>query len=224
MYTYAFLKTPLTPLTLPQGMTDMVQITAAGQLSAVIEPAVDIDRLQQDDTRLVQAVLAHDRILRSLFLQTTILPLRFGTTFNSLQSLLTHLNSHQETYLSKLAQLEGKAEYTLKLTPVPFPECAIAPEVKGKDYFVAKKQQYQAQLSYQKQQEAAVGQIAQEMIQTNWRYHCTETEAGDKTLYLLVGRDREDQLCQYIQTLQEQYPQWDLKLGEALPPYHFVAD
>lgn len=223
MYTYAFLKAPLTPLTLPQGMTDVVQITAAGHLAAVIEPAVDLDRLQQDDTLLVQAVLAHDRVLRSLFLQATILPLRFGTTFSSLPGLLTHLEAHQATYLRQLAQLDGQAEYTLKLTPVPFPELAIEPEVKGKDYFVAKKQQYQAQLLYQTQQKEALRLIEQTMMQTDPRHHISEAEGGGKTLYLLVMRDREEQLCQHVQTLQQQYPQWMLSLGEALPPYHFVT-
>ena len=224
MYTYAFFKTPLTPLTLPQGMADVVQTIETGQLSAVIEPALSIDRLQQDDTLLVQAVIAHDRILRSLFLQTAILPLRFGTTFSSLHSLLTHLQSHQQTYLSKLAQLEGKAEYTLKLTPVSFPECAIAPGVRGKDYFIAKKQQYQAQLSYQKQQQEAVWQIEQALIHAYPHYHCTQAETGDRTLYLLVAHDREEQLCQRVQTLQQHHLQWTLNLGEALPPYHFVTD
>lgn len=224
MYTYAFLKTPLTPLTLPPGMNAFVQTADAGQLSAVIEPALTLESLQEDDALLVQAVLAHDRILCSLFLQTTILPLRFGTSFSSLSSLLAHLHTHQQTYLSKLAQLDDKAEYTLKLTPVTVPELSIAPEVKGKDYFLAKKQQYQAQLSYQKQQEKAMRQIEQTIAQTSPHHYLSEAENGDKTLYLLVARDRESQLCQQIQTLQQQNPQWELNLGEALPPYHFVTN
>ncbi|MBW4580992.1 MAG: GvpL/GvpF family gas vesicle protein [Tildeniella nuda ZEHNDER 1965/U140] len=224
MYTYAFLKTPLTPLTLPRGIDTLVQIADAGQLSAVVEPALDLDSLQKDDTLLVQAVLAHDRILRSLFCQTTMLPLRFGTSFRSLPSLLAHLHTHQQAYLSKLIQLEGKAEFTLKLTPVAFPELAIAPEVKGKAYFLAKKEQYQTQLSYQKQQEDAMRQIEQTIAQTYPHYYLSEAETGAKTLYLLVARDRESQLCQQVQTLQQQNPQWELNLGEALPPYHFATE
>jgi Gas vesicle synthesis protein GvpL/GvpF len=224
MYTYAFFKTPLAPLTLPKGIVTVVQTVDTGQLSAIIEPDLALESLQQDDALLVQAVLAHDRVLRSLFLQATILPLRFGTSFSSLQSLLAHIQTHQQTYLSKITQLEGNVEYTLKLAPVAFPELAIAPDVKGKDYFVARKQQYQAQQSYQTQQQEAVRQIEQVIAQT-YPNHCfNESTAEGRTVYLLVAWELEHQLDQHIQSLQEQHPQWELKRGEALPPYHFVTD
>jgi hypothetical protein len=42
-------------------------------------------------------------------------------------------------------------------------------------------------------------------------------------MHLLVNRDREQQLCDFIQALQQQYPQLQLVLGAALPPYHFVS-
>ena len=223
MYTYAFLKTPLAPLTLPKGTATFVQTATSGQLSAIVEPGLALNSLQHDDTLLVQAVLAHDRVLRSLFLQATILPLRFGTCFSSLQSVLAHLHTHQQTYLTKLVQLEGQAEYTLKLTPVAFPELAIAPDVKGKDYFIAKKQQYQAQQSYQQQQQDDARQIEQALAQAYPNHHFSEASAEGRTVYLLVAGDRERQLCQHIQTLQAQHPRWELSLGEALPPYHFVT-
>lgn len=222
MYTYAFCRTPLAPLALPHGLTEPVQMVTAAQLSAIVEP-VSLQHLQQDDTLLVQAALAHDRVIRTLCLQTTTLPLRFGTCFSSLQDLLAHLETHQQAYLSQLAQLEGKAEYTLKLTPVEQPEASIAPEIKGKAYFLAKKQQYQTQLLYQQQQQVAIEQIEQAIVRAYPQYHCSEIDSGVKTMYLLVRCDRELQLCDRIQALQQQYPQWQLALGAALPPYHFVA-
>jgi Gas vesicle synthesis protein GvpL/GvpF len=224
MYTYAFFKAPLAPLTLPKGIATFVQTVDTGQLSAVIEPDLALESLQQDDVSLVQAVLAHDRVLRSLFLQATILPLRFGTSFSSLQSVLSHMHTHQQTYLRKLAQLEGQAEYMFKLTPVAFPELAIALDVKGKNYFVAKKQQYQAQQLYQTEQQEAVRQIEQVIAQTYPNHYFSESTAEGRTVYLLVAYDQENQLYRHSQSLQEQYPQWELKLGEALPPYHFVTD
>ncbi|NJR66902.1 MAG: hypothetical protein HC772_18875 [Leptolyngbyaceae cyanobacterium CRU_2_3] len=49
-----------------------------------------------------------------------------------------HLETHQAEYAAKLGKLRGKAEYLLKLIALPFPELAIAPDLKGKDYFSAK--------------------------------------------------------------------------------------
>lgn len=224
MYTYAFCKTPPNPLKLPQGMVEDIQTVEAGQLMALVEPAISLDSLQQDDALLVQAVLAHDRVIRHLFLQTTILPLRFGTSFSSLDGLQAHLYAQQQTYLSKLAQLEGKAEYTLKLMPLDLPEAAIAPEIKGKDYFLAKKRQYQAQQLHRQQQHAALKQIGQAIAQVSSSHHFSGDQAEIKTAFLLLERDQEPQLRQTVHTLQRQYPEWQITLEEALPPYHFVGN
>ncbi len=223
MYTYAFCQTPLTPLELPQGIAATVQVVTVGQLAAIVEPGVSLEPLQQDDTLLVQAALAHDRVVRGLYLQTTILPLRFGTCFNSLQGLFGHLETYQQAYLNQLTYLNGKAEYTLKLILVEPPDAVIAPELKGKNYFLAKKQQYQQQLSYQQQQQTAIGQIEQAVLQAYPEHCCSQDAAGVKAMHLLVERDREQQLCDFIQVLQQQYPQLQLVLGAALPPYHFVS-
>lgn len=224
MYTYAFCKTPLAPLSLPVGMVDSVQLVETAQLSALVEPTVVVNSLKQDDTLLLEAVLAHDRVIRSLFAQTTILPLRFGTSFSSLEGLKAHLHTQQQTYLRKLVHLEGKAEYTLKLTPLECPELAIAPEIKGKDYFLAKKQQFQAQLLHQQQQQQAFKHIGQTLTQTASCCRLSEDQTGAKTIYLLLACDREPLFYQTIHTLQAQHPEWRIALGEALPPYHFVGD
>ncbi|XGV95321.1 MAG: GvpL/GvpF family gas vesicle protein [Leptolyngbya sp. BL-A-14] len=224
MYTYAFCKTPLTPLKLPHGMVGDIQTVEAGQLMALIEPAILLDSLQQDDALLVQAVLAHDRVIRNLFLQTTILPLRFGTSFSSLDGLQAHLNAQQQTYLSKLAQLEGKAEYTLKLMPLDLPATGIAPETTGKDYFLAKKRQYQTQQLHRQQQQAALERIRQVIAQVASSYCFSGDQADSKTAFLLLERDREPQLRQVVHTLQKQHPEWQITLEDALPPYHFVED
>ncbi|MBD2074733.1 GvpL/GvpF family gas vesicle protein [Phormidium sp. FACHB-592] len=223
MYTYAFCQTPLTPLELPQGIATTVQMVTVGQLAAIVEPAVSLEPLQQDDTLLVQAALAHDRVIRSLCLKSTILPLRFGTCFNSLQGLSAHLETYQQAYLSQLTHLNGKAEYTLKLMLLEPPDAVIAPEIKGKNYFLAKKQQYQQQLLYQQQQQAAIEQIEQAVLQTYPEYCGSQDATGVKAMHLLVNRDHEQQLCDFIQALQQQYPQLQLVLGAALPPYHFVS-
>ncbi|MBW4690718.1 MAG: GvpL/GvpF family gas vesicle protein [Lyngbya sp. HA4199-MV5] len=224
MYTYAFCKTPLAPLTLPHGIVALVQMVQTEQLSALVEPIISLDRLNQDDTLLVQAVLAHDRVIRSLFAQATLLPLRFGTNFSSLERLKAHLHTQQQTYLSKLTQLDGKAEYTLKFTPLELTELAIAPDIKGKDYFLARKQQFQTQLLHQQQQQEAFTHIQQVITQTYPDCRLNEEPTGIKTVYLLLERDREPQLRQTIRTLQAQHSEWQIAIGEALPPYHFVSD
>jgi hypothetical protein len=137
-YTYAFLETPATVLELPVGIGVSVLLISHAGVSALVEPEVSLESLQNDDERLIQAVLSHDRVICELFRQTTILPLRFGTSFVSKESLLTYLEFHAEEYLEKLRQLNGKAEYILKFIPRTLDEPVITPEAGGRQYFLAK--------------------------------------------------------------------------------------
>ena len=221
MYTYAFFKSAIAPLNRLAGIAGEVQIVESGQLSALVEPSLELEVLQKDDSHLVQAVLTHDRMICDLFWQTTILPLRFGTCFVSLESLIEHLETHQESYLAKLAQLEGKAEYRLKLTPSEVPVSTIS-DVKGKQYFLAKKQQYQTQQAQQEQQRSQLEQVFTSISKTYPDYRVTEAKEGIEKLYLLIDRQQETALYQHLQNWQNHCTHWELILGEALPPYHFV--
>ncbi len=220
MYIYAFFHASTPPLNVLAGIAGEVQVVENGQLSALVEPDLEIEVLQTDNSHLVQVVLTHDRMICELFRQTTILPLRFGTCFVSQESLLEHLGTHQNSYLAKLARLESKAEYRLKLTPCELPVSA-PPGVKGKQYFLAKKQQYQDQQA-QQEQRSQLAQVLASISKTYDDYHITEVKEGVEKLYLLVDRQQETQLYQQLQEWQNQSSHWELMLGEALPPGHFV--
>ncbi|MCY7282944.1 MAG: GvpL/GvpF family gas vesicle protein [Cyanobacteria bacterium CAN_BIN43] len=219
MYTYAFLTT--IPPQLPEGIFGSLQIITANGLAALVEPELAAEALQNTDQQLVQAVLSHDRVIRELFEQTTVLPLRFGTCFASRQGLLEHLEANGAEYLTKLKELQGKAEYALKLTPIAFPEAAIGAEVKGKDYFLAKKQIYQAQAAWQSEQQAELEALF-EAIAPQHSWIRGEADQGVERIYLLGDRQSETALLETFKTWQLHAAHWELMLGEPLPPYHFV--
>lgn len=225
MYTYAFFKTPLQPLQLTEGIAGDLAVIKTDTLSALVEPDLEFEEIQNDDTQLVQAVLTHDRVICDLFWQVTILPLRFGTKFLSYDRLVDHLIENREKYLGKLNQLEGKAEYRLKLTPIEL-ELPASPEMngsmKGRDYFQAKKQQYQAHIDQKDQQQEELQQILSEIEQVYPNTKLKEGADGIEKLYLLIDKREEMTLYQHLNEWQNQYPHWELGLGEALPPYHFV--
>ncbi|MFM7425915.1 MAG: GvpL/GvpF family gas vesicle protein [Elainella sp.] len=222
MYTYAFLfNSGLLP-ELPEGIWGSLELIGADRLAALVEPGLSAEALQQSDRQLMQAVLSHDRVIQEVFQQTTVLPLRFGTYFISRQGLLDHLYANQQTYIDKLTQLQGKAEYVLKLNPLPFPEAAIAAETTGKDYFLAKKQRYQDQTSWQQQQQAELNRLTR-LLETQYVWSRAEPDSTASTterIYLLADGDRS--LQEQLPTWQQQCPSWELVLGEPLPPYHFV--
>lgn len=218
MYTYAFLST--IPSELPKGILGSLETISAKGLTALVELDLAVESLQENDQRLVQAVLSHDRVIRELFEQTTVLPLRFGTCFMSRQGLIEHLEANSAEYLIKLKGLQGKAEYAVKLTPIAFPEATIGSDVKGKDYFLAKKQIYQAQAAWQSEQQRGLETLFEAAQQYPWVRG--EADNGIERIYLLGDRQSEQFLLETFKTWQLHSAHWELMLGEPLPPYHFV--
>ncbi|MBD2181192.1 GvpL/GvpF family gas vesicle protein [Aerosakkonema funiforme] len=222
LYSYAFLKTPTKALSLPIGIADRVGLISSGRISALVEPEVALESLRKDDALLIQAVLRHDRVIWEVFCQTALLPLRFGTSFLCKENLLTHLESYADEYLEKLSQLNGKGEYTLKFTPRKLEEPTIPSEVGGRQYFLAKKQRYQTQQDFHILQ-TAEWQNAVHLITEIYTSAIIVPSPGEESrIYLLVSRQDELLLEAHFCTWQRACPRWQLQLGEAAPPYHFI--
>lgn len=222
MYTYAFLPRSEVPPELPEGILGSLSLVNGAYLSAVVELEIQAEQLQSSDEQLMQAVLAHDRVIRELFRRTVVLPLRFGTYFVSRKGLLEHLEARSSEYLQKLANLQGKAEYVLKLTPVEQSQPSIEADLKGKDYFLAKKQRYQSQAEQQQQQQNELEQLMQAIAEHYPGSVRSEPKDGVERIYLLASFLSTFTPHHRLPSWQSQCPHWQLTLGEALPPYHFV--
>jgi hypothetical protein len=62
-----------------------------------------------------QAIVEHAHVIRDCFATMTVLPFRFGTTFDSDEALRRAVRSNRKTLLESLARLRGKAEMHVKL-------------------------------------------------------------------------------------------------------------
>ncbi|MEB3272340.1 MAG: GvpL/GvpF family gas vesicle protein [Prochlorothrix sp.] len=228
MYTFAFLPEPETPLTLPDGIQGSLHWIGDGVLGAVVEPNLDMEALQADDQALMGAVLTHDRVIQDLFQQSVLLPLQFGTSFNHREGLLNHLAQQRSIYQERLTLLSGKVEYTLRLQPkplesdpAPVPDSTQAP-LKGRAYFLAKKQQYQSLGDRQAEQQNQLKTLLATLNRSYPDLRQGEAQEGQERIYLLVGQRRTSHLQKQVQQWQDSTPLWELRLSEPLPPYHFV--
>lgn len=222
LYTYAFLKTPKQILKLPVGIASPVLLMASGKISALVEPDICLDALQKDNERLIQAVLSHDRVICELFQQTTVLPLRFGTSFLEGDNLLDHLGSNSEEYQKKLQQLQGKGEYILKCIPRKLEEPVLGSEMTGRQYFLVKKQHYQTQQNFyilQATEWQKVVHLVTDQYQSTIINACPGAESR---IYLLVPCQDEPFLTNHFLNWQKVCPRWELQLGQVSPPYHFI--
>lgn len=207
----------------PMGIGDApVEVLTVAALGAIIERHVDVAQLQEDDTKLMAAVLAHDRVLGHFFSQVPLLPLRFGTQLKDIASVETFLAEQGDTYRQTLDRLQDKAEYLVKLTPQPLEMPAIADNLKGRDYFLAKKQRLQDQTAALNQQNEDFQQFLAALEAADIPFVQSAPHDTEERLHVLLSRDLEA-TQQLMLTWQQQLPTWQLICSEPLPPYHFAG-
>lgn len=224
MYAYAFLKVPDPSTKLPMGIESDSTLVICNQIAALVEPNLAVDDLRENDERLVRAVVDHDRVIQELFTIATVLPLRFGTVFLSEQHLVEHLHDRQAHYTAQLERLEGRAEYLVKLQPLPFSQDDAEPETQtGRKYFLAKKQRYQAQTQYKQQQQQELDHYVDSLRQQGLEILQGEGDEEVERIYILGDRPPSADTVQQLQDQAEQYTTWQVSVGNPLPPYHFVS-
>ncbi len=221
MYTYAFALPAL--FDLPEGMAEPVKAIGNERLVAIVEPGLSFETVEANDQLLIRAALAHDRVICDLFRQVTVLPLRFGTRFLSEEKLRMHLEENADQYIARLEKLIGKAEYTLKFIPHPLIDSPEPEESnqKGKQYFLAKKQQYQARAEQQEVQRAQWQAII-EKASAIYPVISGQAQEGTEKIHLLAEREGDFALQPLVQEWQAGCSEGTLKLEGALPPYHFA--
>ncbi|MFE4108022.1 GvpL/GvpF family gas vesicle protein [Almyronema epifaneia] len=222
LYAYALCRLPQQPLALPTGIAGPLTLIDNGTLAAIVEPDTFWATIAAQDALLMEAVLIHDRILCQIFESFPLLPLRFGTRFESVTGLQAHLATYGDRYWQQLAVLADKAEYALKFSPQAIALPEIAAELKGRAYFLAKKQRLQTQADAQQQQQQELNQMLATLQQLAEKLHQEAPREGVERIFLLLKRSQQDALQQQVITWQQQTLHWEISLSQALPPYHFL--
>jgi hypothetical protein len=222
VYVYGVCRCPSTALTLPLGLQRETQLVTRDEIATVVEYGIDLEALQAEDQRLLTAVLSHDRVVCELFQQVTILPIRFGTQLASTEKLREYMGNEYQTYLRKLTELEQKCEYQIKLLPEPITLPPPPEGLKGRDYFVVKKQRLQDQTAAQAQQQIELRGLFERIHATFPNAVEATNDDGTAKVYVLLDNGEAPILQQQAEQWQSEAAYWHLSLSEALPPYHFV--
>lgn len=223
IYLYALCPNLLDPPQFPAGIgSKAVELLTVDQVGAIIERDIDVAQLKTDDARLMDAVLAHDRVLGYCFDQMPLLPLRFGTQFKDVASIQAFLQAQGQVYAHKLETLKAKAEYLLKLSP-KLPEIPpVSTELKGRDYFLAKKARLQAQTAAAEQQAAELQEFLASLEAAGIPLVQSPPQGTEERLHILLTREREATQS-LVEQWQEKLSTWQLEHSDPLPPYHFAS-
>jgi hypothetical protein len=222
LYIYAICRLPAAVLPPPLGIEGETILVEGEGIGAIAEPHLNLQALQADDQRLLTAVLTHDRVICELFQQMPVLPMRFGTQMTSLEKLKAHLTEHGLDYQRQIAALDSKAEYQIKLNPLDLQPGPLAEGLKGREYFLAKKQRLQDQTLAQEHQQAELDTLLTKILQAYPASHIHHPQDGAPRIFILLNREQAVALRQQAELWQSSSHYWQLTLSEALPPYHFV--
>jgi len=222
VYIYGICQRPDADLTLPLGLERETQLVYVEELAAVVEYGIDLEALQANDQRLLNAVLSHDRVVCDVFNQVAILPIRFGTQLASTEAVKEYLSGEFPAYLQKLQALDQKCEYQIKLIPEGVTVPPTPEGLKGRDYFLAKKQRLQDQNAAQEQQQTELTDLVARAQALFPNTIGVTDDDGTARVYVLLQKDQALTLKDQTAQWQAETRFWNLSLSEALPPYHFV--
>jgi hypothetical protein len=233
IYTFAILLAPA-PEELPLGITGKpIQYWQGDRLIAAIATDVDVEALKLlPEASLMQAIVQHDRLICELFNYRTLLPLRFGTAFVSIEALKTYLQTESPRLLASLQRLDGYAEFLITGNAIA-PKVESATSLKGKDYLLAKRSQYLQQEQWRSQLQQEVLDYRQAIANSlnglnNQTYkpefQNVETQGSeDVRVYALLPRSAIESLQKSLRSWESQHPHWQIAWSQPLPPYHFLG-
>jgi hypothetical protein len=84
------------------------------------------------------ASVRHQRVVAQITAATTVLPARFGTVFNTPESLTSHIDEQKNKLKATLDRIEGTEEWGVKLFLNPSPPASPIEAASGRDYLRAK--------------------------------------------------------------------------------------
>jgi hypothetical protein len=202
-------------------MGNAIEYIQVDRLVMAVIRGLNIEQLKSlGEEILIRAVVEHDRLICALFVEHTLLPLRFGTAFKSQILLEAYLQSNYSELITKLEKLSGSAEYLLTLTLLETTSKPEPPlELKGKDYLLAKRTHYLLEQAKRSQQQQECQEL---MLLLPPQYQVVPSQTGEfLRVYFLATSLQMAELAIIISKWQFEYTHWRLELSNPLPPYHF---
>ena len=201
-------------------------------------PAADLavivsEHLPEDTARLAgpdasPATRDHGRVIAGCFAQSTVLPFRFGTTFESDDALRRSVRSNQRHFMANVERLRGKAEMHLKvLVDDVFPEGRGVAQVRqaaGQGYLSQLRESAGRQRERQSRARALSVQMHRMFLPIAEEITCKRMDSGKMLLDIahLVDKKTVERYQNKYSTATLQMKDCNMQLSGPWPPYHFV--
>jgi hypothetical protein len=172
-----------------------------------------------------QAQKDHARVIADCFKHSTVLPFRFGTTFEDDDALRRSVRSNQRHFLANVERLRGKAEMHLKVVVDDIcPGTTIVRETVGSEYLSSLRESASRQRERQSKARALSVQMHRMFLPLAEEITCKRMDSGKMLLdiaHLIDNKTVERYQNKYTSAML-QMKECRMQLSGPWPPYHFV--
>src|SRR5580704_512040 len=172
-----------------------------------------------------QSLKDHARVIAECFKHSTVLPFRFGTTFQDDDALRRSVRSNQRHFMANVERLRGKAEMHLKvLVDDTCPGNSARDMTVGQQYLTSLRESAARQRERQSKARALSVQMHRMFLPLAEEITCKRMDSGKMLLDIAHLIDNK-----FVERYQNKYSTATLELKDChmqlsgpWPPYHFV--
>lgn len=193
----------------------------SGELVVVVSP-------YESGTLDQQAALDHARVVSECFRNTTVLPFRFGTVFDSDEALRRAVRANRKSFLESVQQLRGKAEMHLKLVVrdgamKDLAESGIAPNV-GMEYLTQLRERAVIQRDRQSKAKSLSVQVHKLFNPLDEEVTCKKVTTGGFLIDIahLIDSNSIEKYHNRYANAARQLKNCEMVMSGPWPPYHFM--
>lgn len=193
----------------------------ASDLAVIVSEhnAEDAQRMDQ------QAARDHARVIADCFQHSTVLPFRFGTTFQDDDALRRSVRSNQRQFQANVERLRGKAEMHLKvLVDDTCPGNSARNMTVGQQYLISLRESASRQRERQSKARALSVQMHRMFLPLAEEITCKRMDSGKMLLDIahLIDNKTVERYQNKYSTATQQLKECRMQLSGPWPPYHFV--
>ena len=199
----------------------------AADLTVVVSEHLPEDAARLQTSEAAAAAREHAKVISSCFGRSTVLPFRFGTTFQDDDAMRRSVRSNQRHFMANVERLRGMAEMHLKVLVddvCPAREAGKAPvSPAGQQYLASLRESASRQRERQSRARALSIQMHRMFLPIAEEVTCKRTDSGKMLLDIAHLVDKKT-----IERYQNKYSSASLQLKDCAmhlsgpwPPYHF---
>lgn len=193
----------------------------ASELAIVVSEHNDEDNARMDQ----QAQKDHARVVADCFKHSTVLPFRFGTTFQDDDALRRSVRSNQRHFLANVERLRGKAEMHLKVLVDDICPGTMSRDMRvGQQYLTSLRESASRQRERQSKARALSIQMHRMFLPLAEEITCKRTDSGKMLLDIahLIDNKTVERYQNKYTSASQQLKECQMQLSGPWPPYHFV--